>query len=629
MASVLAQEASISVGTNEADRRITEKQAELEERRQEIELLTLEAQMQAQSRALQDSVRLNKFFGYSFFRSGPVAAETGNAMFENLPVPKGYTVGSGDNIEVLLWGQTQLQSSYPVDRDGRIFVPEIGPIDVSGKTQDELREFLKKEFVKIYATIDSKKDRTYMDVSLGTLQSINVQIVGEVRSPGIHTVHPFSTVVTALTQAGGVDTTGSLRSLRVIRDDELLQEVDFYDLMLRGEQTTEFRLREGDLIMVPVRLSTATIKGEVHKPGIYEMKPGESIKQLIAYAGGLKFTASSVVELRRTRSWEVRNNDDDPIEIAYLNYNQLNPKEIVDGDVIKVHRIMSVSKEVIVNGQVKRPGAYAFQDSLKLKDLLKLVGGINDEDFIQSVNPEKVDIIRRDPNSDYSKVISVKLSDILNDRQEANMNLNNHDQVTVYPNLKFLPARTVKIFGEVLLPGVYPILSDFETIESIVVRAGGFSSRAFPEGIVLTRGGQRVVIEEMKNTMKQGDEINVPEKSDVVQISGAVYNPGLISYIEGRSVREYISFAGGLTPDANKNDLIVIYADGKVAPRRLYMNPKPAPGCTIQVNSRPVQTPVEQLLSFLTETSTTISQILASYVLLTQIGNLMGAQGSG
>ena len=349
--------------------------------------------------------------------------------------------------------------------------------------------------------------------------------------------------------------------------------------MLRGEQTPEFRLRQGDLIMVPVRLSTATVSGEVYRPGIYEMKPGESIKQLIAYAGGLKSTASSVVELRRISPWELRANNDDPIEIAYLSYSQLNPNEIVDGDVIKVHRIMSVSKEVVVNGQVKRPGVYAFEDSLKLGNLLSLVGGINDEDFLQSVNLEKIDITRRDPDSDYSEVITVSLEDILNDRPAANILLNNHDQVTVYPNLKFLPARTVKISGEVLLPGVYPIIGDFESIESIITRAGGFTSRAFPEGVVLMRGDQRVVIEDMKNKMSNGDVITVPERSDVVEVSGAVYNPGLISFQKGRSVNEYIRMAGGLRPDGNKNDLMVVYADGRVKPKRLYINPTPEAGC--------------------------------------------------
>ena len=621
---VFAQTTRINMGS-EPNEDMTAKQIELAERRQVIELMAIEAEMEARARSIQDSIRIRQYYGYDFFQSDEDENEDSD-QYENLPIPKGYIVGPGDNIEILLWGQTQLQVTYPVNRDGRIFVPEIGPINVSGKTLDELRLSLRDEFVKIYSTINSNADRTYMEVTLGSLESINLQIVGEVASPGIHTIHPFSTVTTALTQAGGLDTTGSLRSIKIMRDDKLNAEIDLYDLMMRGDQSSEFRLREGDLILVPIRLTTVTISGEVFKPGIYEMKPGESIQQLIDYAGGLKATASSVVELRRISPWKDRKNDDDPIEIKYIAYNELKPQEIADGDIVNIHRIMSVSKEVIINGQVKRPGIYAFQDSLSLVKLLELAGGVNDADFLQSVNLNKVDITRRDPKSDYSEVISFSLIDFLKDPNTI-FYMQNHDQVTIYPNLKFLPAKTVQVSGEILLPGVYPILGDFETIQSIIDRAGGFTTRAFHEGTVLTRDGQRLVIEEMANTMRNGDVITIPEKSDVVQVTGAVYNAGLIRFSKGRSVSQYIRLAGGMTPEGNKNDLIVIYADGKVAPRRLYLNPKPAPGCIIQVNTAPIQTPVEQLLFFVTEFSTTMSQVLASYVVLSQLGGLFGGGG--
>ncbi len=622
---VCAQTTRIDMGSQSAQDAMSAKQIELAERKQSIELMTLEAEMEAKASALADSLRVKQYFGYNFFQSNQTEEEN-SQQYQNLPIPKGYVVGPGDNIEILLWGQTQLQNTYPVDRDGRIFVPDIGPINVSGKTLDELRDYLRDEFVKIYSTINSTTDRTYMDITLGALESINLQVVGEVASPGIHTIHPFSTVSTALTQAGGLDTTGSLRSIRVVRDDQLHADIDFYNLMMKGDQSDEFRLREGDLILAPIRLSTVTIAGEIFRPGIYEMKPGESIKQLIEYAGGLKATASSVVELRRITPLKDRKNNDDPIEIKYLAYNELKFQEIADGDLVNIHRIMSVSKEVIINGQVKRPGVYAFEDSLSLHKLLELAGGINDPDFLQSVNLSKVDITRRDPKSDYSDVISFSLKDFLKD-PNTTFYMQNHDQVTIYPNLKFLPAKTVQISGEILLPGVYPILGDFETIQSIIDRAGGFTTRAFHEGTVLTRGGQRLVIEEMGNTMRDGDIITIPEKSDVVQVTGAVYNAGLIRFSKGRSVAQYIRLAGGMTPEANKNDLIVIYADGKVAPRRLYLNPQPAPGCIIQVNNAPVQTPVEQFLVFVTEFSTTISQVLASYVVLSQLGGLFGGGG--
>jgi hypothetical protein len=131
----------------------------------------------------------------------------------------------------------------------------------------------------------------------------------------------------------------------------------------------------------------------------------------------------------------------------------------------------------------------------------------------------------------------------------------------------------------------------------------------------------------MENTVANGDSITVPERTDVVTVRGAVYNPGLISFTKGRTVSQYIRLAGGITPVANKNDLIVIYANGSVKPKRAYVNPRPAPGCIIQVNSRPLLTPTLQLLSFVEGISTTLTQLITTYILVTQIGNMI--QGSG
>jgi hypothetical protein len=141
------------------------------------------------------------------------------------------------------------------------------------------------------------------------------------------------------------------------------------------------------------------------------------------------------------------------------------------------------------------------------------------------------------------------------------------------------------------------------------------------------REGTRLVVEGMENTVADGDIITIPEIRDVVEVSGAIYNPGLISFSKGRSVNQYIRLAGGMTPDANKNDLIVIYANGSVKPKRAYVNPRPAPGCIIQVNSRPLLTPTQQLLSFVEGISTTLTQLITTYILVTQIGNMVGGSG--
>jgi protein involved in polysaccharide export with SLBB domain len=463
-----------------------------------------------------------------------------------------------------------------------------------------------------------------MDVSLGTLKSLTVQIVGEVASPGVYTVQPFSTVGTSLLSAGGITISGSLRDVRVLRDDEIVNSIDYYKLFLEGQSNTDFRILNGDVIFVPVRISTVEISGEVSRPGIYELLPGEYIDQLISYAGGLKPTSGLTVELKRIIERGERESDDDAVTVSYLDVKSLNPHEVMDGDNIWIRNIMEVSRQVYISGQVKRPGVYAYTDSLRLLDLLKMAGGIRDEDFLKSVNLGQLDITRRDINSDYSDIITLKLAEVINGNGRNNILLNNHDQVTVYPNQRYFPAKTVTLSGEVLLPGVYPIQKDFETIGSIIARSGGFTPRAFENGIILMREGVRLVIEGMENTVADGDIITIPEMTDVVEVRGSVYNPGLINFSIGRSVSQYIRLAGGITPDANKNDLIVIYANGSVKPKRAYVNPRPEPGCIIQVNSRPLLTPTQQLLSFVEGISTTLTQLITTYILVTQIGGILG-----
>ena len=601
---------------------------ELEKERIRLGIEAEKARMQMEQNRINEELQLARYFGYKYFISAADPTEGQATAADNLPVPIGYVLGPGDNVMVILWGDSKLQTSITIDRDGRYFAADIDKwLYLSGKTVEEAEQYLRHEFQEAYATLKGPKPTTFMDVSLGTLKSLTVQIVGEVASPGVYTVPPFSTVGTSLLSAGGVTIFGSLRDVRVLRDDEIVNSIDYYKLFLEGQSNTDFRILNGDVIFVPVRISTVEISGEVSRPGIYELLPGEYIDQLISYAGGLKPTAGFTVELRRIIEREERESDDDAVTVSYLDVKSLNPHEVLDGDHIWIKNIMEVSRQVYISGRVKRPGAYGFSDPLRLLDLLKMAGGIEDEDFLKSVNLGKLDITRRDIDSDYSNIITLKLSEVIKGNDHENIWLNNHDQVTVYPNQRYFPAKTVSINGEVLLPGVYPIQKDFETIGSVISRAGGFTPRAFEDGIVLMREGARLVIEGMENTVADGDIITIPEIRDVVEVTGAVYNPGFISFSKGRRVSQYIRLAGGLLPNGNKNDLIVIYANGSVKPKRFYFNPSPEPGCTIQVNSQAVGTPVEVLLTFVQGISNTLTQLLTTYVIVTQIGNILSGGG--
>ena len=566
---------------------------------------------------------INQHFGLKFFQPDSSLGST----FDNLPIPGFYEIGVGDEIRISLWGQADLQQIFVVDKEGRIFVPSIGFIPVIGKSLAELKQFLKQEFSKSYSTLYSDEDKTFMDVSMVTIQSLNIQVIGHVVSPGAYNVHPFSNIVSAISQAGGIDTTGSIRNIKVLRDGNVYKEVDFYKLLTLGENNHDFRLKTKDIILVDKRQTTIHIDGEINKPGFYEMKKNENFNNLLKFCGDFKPQSSLVVEITKIMSRSERLNDDDAFEKFY--FRDLSKINFSDGDKIVIPRIKNTNSQVYAYGQVKNEGSYEFVESMRIYDLLELAGGINDNEFLKSVNIEKIDLIRRDIKSNFSKVITLDLEKIINKDENENILLENYDQITVYPNLNFLPAKTVNLFGEINFPGIYPILKDNESISSIISRAGGLTSRAYEKGIILTRKNQRVILEGLNNIVKDGDQINVPEIPNVVEIKGQVFNPGLISYKSNRKIKEYLEIAGGLTPNADLNNILIYYVDGSVKIKKRFANLNVEPGSIIQINQKVESTNlVGQVLTFVEGISNTITQIITTYVIITQIGNVISGNST-
>ncbi|MEE8478545.1 MAG: polysaccharide biosynthesis/export family protein, partial [Candidatus Neomarinimicrobiota bacterium] len=210
------------------------------------------------------------YFGYNFFNMPDKFA-----IFDNIPIPGDYLLGPGDQLIISIWGATQIRSRHLISRDGDIFIDGIGQVNLAGINIATTEKILEERFSEVYSTLKGRNPSTFLSVSLGQLKSINISFVGEVISPGMHAVHPFSDITTALLQVGGVDTIGSLRNIQVIRNGQVFMNLDFYEYLVNGKTTQNTRLLNGDVIFVPVRQSTVEIEGEVNRPGIYETKSGE------------------------------------------------------------------------------------------------------------------------------------------------------------------------------------------------------------------------------------------------------------------------------------------------------------------------------------------------------------------
>ena len=493
---------------------------------------------------LDDSLsRIDKFFGYNFFTNRDTVS-----FYGNLPPPKNYMLGPGDEVIITLWGETQLRQSYTISRNGDIYDDKVGLLTLTGKNIDETKEYLVNQFGRVFSTLKSKNALTYMDVSLGSLKLININIVGEVKYPGIYPVHPFSNLITSLILAGGVDTTGSLRNIKIKRDKKIFSTVDLYSYLINGELPSKIQLRDNDIIVVPVRMNEITIDSGVVKPAIYEFKPGETIDDLISYSGGLKSNSSSEISIKRIAPKHNRRTKKQTSEKYYIEFEDSNNILAQNGDVLSIADNFIDVSHVEIIGQVKKPGKYNFFDGMNLQDLLSLSSGFDDTTFWKSVY-KTGQIVRRNPNNRYEKIINVDFSSLNKGDIVQKIPLQNLDRVLVHANLNFFEKKNVKVYGEVNIPGSYPLISDNESLESVLNRSGGLTSKALKNGISIFRDRQyfdnlsankltddendkskkiRVAWTESSVSLMPGDSIIVKESTKTVLIAGQVQNPGLV-----------------------------------------------------------------------------------------------------
>jgi len=574
-----------------------------------------------------------KHFGYDFFTRRDTVA-----FWENLPTPANYLLGPGDELVISLWGETQLRETYTITRDGKIYDEKVGLLNLTGKSISEARKYLKSQYSRIYATLNGKKTTTFMDVSLGELRSINVNFVGQVKYPGVFPIHPFSTVITGLIQAGGVDTTGSLRAIQIKRDGSTEETIDLYNYFINGEISSNIQLRDQDIVVIPSRSSVVEIDSAVVNPGIYESISGESVYDLIQYAGGQKHNASEKVGIHK-----IKLNSESSNGISYeAGYVDFESTKLIPTDNVDRISVLYLFREiqlVEIIGQVKVPGQYHYYKDMTLKDLLALGGGFEDSTFWKSVYQDQAEIIRRDPDSRYEKVIKVNLASIYNEIGEDDIQLQNLDRVVIHANLNYFEKDNIYISGEVNIPGSYPLISDNETLESLLGRAGNLTTKALKNGISIYRNKKyfettpaqsvvlldddkddkvRVAWQNESITLMSGDSIVVKESTGTVNLSGQVYNPGLIEFRQGKPLRHYINSAGGVTGKGNRKSIIVVYANGVVSPNKWYSTPKIEDGATIVVNEKAPEEPFD-ITQFATNWTSILASMITAIVLSKQL----------
>ena len=656
-----------------------------------------------------------------------------------------YIVGPEDQLVINVYGKSVANWKLDVSPDGNINLPGVGILNVAGKTIEQATASIKSKLISSNYAIGNG---TSVQISLGNIRSIRVTLVGQVTRPGNYTLPSLATAFNALYAAGGPNENGTFREIAIIRNNRVIRHLDIYDFITKGEQKDNITLQDQDIIQIPSYRTRVELAGEVKIPALFEVLPGETLWDVIGFAGGFTdqaYTArikviqisdqqkriTDVVEadfkgytpLRGDKYviQRILNRYENRVQIAGAVFRpgeyelqkgltvsalianaaglkedafggrgsitRLNPdnskalipfnvKDILNKTAadIPLQREDSVSivsifdlrdkYKITIKGEVRKPGTFAYADSMTVGDLIVRSGG-----FAEGASGKRIEVARRVNNSDptsknsvVAQVFTVNIDAGLK-ANETNFVLQPYDIVSVYGLPGYEQQRTVKVEGEVIYPGYYTIQKKDEKISDIIARAGGLSASADVDGGTLKRSNiailgvnrnkadtselqkeevarvarlrknykdtaktatEDTIVQRNNNVginlrkilekpgssidllVEDGDEIRIPKQQQVVRVNGEVLYPSAVVYSKNKSFTDYVFNAGGFSPSALKSGAYVVYPNGTVRGTRkfLFWNNRPdvRPGSEIYVPKKlPPRTDIgTQLIGYTT-----------------------------
>ncbi|TFB09815.1 hypothetical protein E3V36_05730 [Candidatus Marinimicrobia bacterium MT.SAG.2] len=523
-------------------------------------------------------------FGYEIFNLSPKTFEP----LEGGPVDPNYPLGPGDEIVLTLWGDTEQFHRLRIDREGKILIPDIGQVVISGLTLERAEEKIKSRLSGVYSGLDplSGSQSTFFDLSMGKLRSIRIFIMGEVKRPGGYTMRATVTAFNALYYGGGPNQRGSLRNIRIIRDGKTINRMDLYSYLLYGKTEEDMRLQDGDAIFVPIRGRMVAIKGEINAPAFYELKPWDKLRNLLSLARGLKATAYvDRIQIDRIVPFEERESypqERKIIDIDYKSYMKDKDKDfqLVDGDVISVFSILDFKMNLVnIAGSVTRPGTYELNEEMRLTDLIEEADGVLGEIYL-----DRADIIRT--KSDLTKqLIQIDLGLAMSGDSTQNLLLQELDEVKIFSIHEIEGSYSVTIRGQVKNPGRYPLLEDMNLYD-LLFKAGGMLDPAYMKNTYLERAdiirigdnslkrdlitfnlGKLLDGDQNENIdLQNQDEIFIYSMTDIegqpsVRVSGHVKRPGRYRFQDNMTIYDLLFKAGGMLDEDFRKETYLERAD--------------------------------------------------------------------
>jgi protein involved in polysaccharide export with SLBB domain len=475
----------------------------------------------------------------------------------NRPIPMNYVVGPGDRLGISVTGLSVVNFSPTVGPDGAITLREFGKVYIGGKTLENATTTIKEKLRANHFAVDRGTD---VDVTITNIRTIRISILGQVQTPGDYNVSSLTTVFNALYESGGITGNGTYRAIKVIRNNEVIANIDMYNYLLRGDMSDNISLRDGDIIQVKEYNVRVSMEGEVKRPAYYEVLPGETLKDVIGFAGGFtdyayKFSIKAIqLTDRQQRIKDIKKNE-------FEDYVPLK------GDRYVVSRILNkIENRVSIVGSVTRAGDYELEDGLTLKGLIAKADGLKEDAYLER------GYITRQKEDNSSETIPFFIKGIM-DGSEQDIPLRKEDVVQISSIFDYVDAYTVSINGSVRAGGTFPFYSGM-TVEDLILRSGGFADGANMMEVEIARrvkdsdrGAKdaklaqlmRVRIDkdlrvaESKFKLEPFDIVSVFAlpgyvKAQMVKVEGEVMNPGTYAMLsKSDKISDVIKRANGFT----------------------------------------------------------------------------------
>lgn len=554
------------------------------------------------------------------------------------PVSEEYVLGPGDQLLAVMTGDVQLAQQVTVGRDGAVVVPVVGRIPVANLTIGEARVVFRERYADFYSGIG--RGTAELNVTITELRAIQVYVTGSVTQPGAYQLSSVATITNALYAAGGPTSLGNLRAVRVERRQGEPQSLDLYPYLLSGDISGDVTLREGDVVFVPPRARRVQLHGAVSRPAEYEITTGERLADVIRAGNGF---APAADRSRLTIHRVTRPADRGPgigdrraIDLALIPSTDSASSDFVggvlvpdvglqDGDSIVIDRVLDLADGfyVTIGGMVAQPDTFPWREGLTLRELMLLARGPTvGADLRQAevtrlpdarstgeladrllVPMDSSYLTQRSPDGRYRGPPGIAFPPA---GSAPEFTLTPYDQVVILRQPEFEMPQSVKITGEVSVPGEYTLLTKDDRVTDLIERAGSILENGYLEGARLYRSIDnmgRIDLNlpqailnptSVENVLLQpGDSLHIPTYTPTVVIRGAVNSPGGVLYREGQDFDYYIAAAGGFRSNADKGRTSVRLANGLARTRSKFLfwssYPTPDAGSEIFVPTKDPQ----------------------------------------